>query len=65
MTLTGSHRPRTYHRAKFIGPHGQVSALCFEIPHAIDLTKRQTWTLRDEAVTCTRCLAVIKARSAA
>lgn len=50
---------RIYHRGSLINPRGGVSALCFAKPRAIDM-KRATWTNRDEAVTCPKCLALIK-----
>jgi hypothetical protein len=37
-----------------INDAGEVSALCFKTPHAIDL-KRSRWTNRKEAVTCPKC----------
>ena len=49
---------RVVHRAKMIAPNGDVSALCFARPHPIDLSQA-TWTNRDEAVTCPKCLAKI------
>lgn len=53
-------KPRIYHRAKHIGPNGEVSALCFKKPRAIDMTSRETWTIRDEAVTCRKCKNALK-----
>lgn len=44
---------KTYHKAAHISPQGQVSALCFKRPRAI--SKRQTWTTDDRAVTCKKC----------
>jgi hypothetical protein len=52
---------KTYHRGDMINQRGGVSALCFVKPKAIDLSKA-TWTNRDEAVTCPKCLAIMKAR---
>jgi len=52
---------RLYHRADKIDARGRVSALCFEHPRAIDLS-RALWTLRDAAVTCPKCRAAIAAR---
>jgi len=49
--LTGQYAPRVYHRAHLISELG-VSALCYAKPHPIDMTKRQTWTTSDKAVTC-------------
>ena len=51
---------RVYHRAHLISARG-VSALCFAKRRAIDM-KRATWTNRDEAVTCRKCLAIIEKR---
>jgi hypothetical protein len=48
-------KPKRYHYAAKIRSDGQVSALCFDPPHAIDL-RRASWTNRREAVTCPRCL---------
>ncbi len=56
-------RQRVVHRAKLINPDGGVSPLCAKTPRAIDL-RRATWVLRDEAVTCPRCLSLIAARYA-
>lgn len=47
--------PKLIHRAKYVNPNGGVSALCFEKPRSIDLG-RASWTNRDEAVTCKKCL---------
>jgi hypothetical protein len=52
-------RQRTYHRATKIREDGSVSALCFKSPRAIDM-RRATWTIRDEAVTCPKCLEVTR-----
>ena len=46
------------HLAEKIASGGRVSAACFDPPRAINL-KRATWTIRPEAVTCPRCLALI------
>lgn len=43
------------HRAKHMTGDGRVSPLCATIPRAINL-KIATWTLRDDAVTCPKCL---------
>ena len=50
------------HRGDKIDQRGRVSALCFPKPRAIDM-KRATWVMRDEAVTCRNCLAIINARA--
>lgn len=54
---------RVYHRAHLIDDEGNVSALCFKKPRAIDM-RLATWTNRDEAVTCKKCKACIIARGA-
>lgn len=38
---------------------GAVSPRCAKVPRPIDL-KRETWTLRPEAVTCPQCLALLQ-----
>lgn len=45
---------KTYHFAAKMSAEGDVSALCFKVPRAIDLT-RASWTVRAEAVTCKKC----------
>lgn len=55
---------KTYHRAALVAADGSMSALCFKVPHAIDL-RRASWTIRDEAVTCPRCKAAMKAKALA
>jgi hypothetical protein len=47
-------RPKVYHLAAKTDAAGNVSALCYTTPHAIDLS-RASWTIRREAVTCPRC----------
>lgn len=54
-------KAKVYHRASKIAPNGDVSALCFARPRAIDLSKA-LWTIRDEAVTCPKCLAEMDRR---
>lgn len=49
-----------YHRANKMASDGSVSALCFSIPHPIDL-KKASWIIRDDAVTCSKCKAKIAA----
>lgn len=44
-----------YHRAKLVTKDGNVSPLCAETPKALDLRKEK-WTIRDDAVTCVKCL---------
>lgn len=55
---------RLYHRADKINPSGAISALCYPTPRAIPTTGRETWTLRDEAVTCPKCLKILAKRGA-
>ena len=59
-----SERPRAkiVHRASRIRSDGAVSALCFARPRPINLNVA-SWTNRDEAVTCKKCIA--RAREAA
>jgi len=47
------------HRGDKCNDKGQVSALCFERPRPINLSK-SSWTNRDEAVTCAKCLRKLK-----
>ena len=54
---------KPYHMADKISGRG-VSPLCAKTPRAINL-KRASWTLREEAVTCAKCLALIRERSGA
>jgi len=58
--MSAQHTPyqKIYHRASKVNAKGQVSALCFKSPRAIDL-KKALWTIRDEAVTCQKCRAAI------
>lgn len=49
---------KPYHKAARINQSGGVSALCFKKPRAIDLS-RALWTIRDEVVTCKKCLAIL------
>lgn len=46
---------KTVHLASKIDQHGNVSALCFKRPRKINLSK-ETWTIRNEAVTCGDCI---------
>lgn len=56
-------KARPVHRAKHVTSAGDVSPLCAPKPRRLDLT-RSSWTLRDDAVTCPRCRALIAARHA-
>jgi hypothetical protein len=50
---------RIAHKAVKFAPNGDASALCSDKPRAINM-RSATWVLRDEAVTCKRCLAKLK-----
>jgi hypothetical protein len=52
-------QPKPYHRAKLISDRGDVSPLCAKTPRVLNL-QWETWTLQDEAVTCSACLAILK-----
>jgi hypothetical protein len=49
-----AEKAKPVHLATKINKDGGVSALCFDPPRAIDLT-RATWTNRAAAVTCKWC----------
>ena len=53
-------KPKPVHRATLIRSDGKVSPLCAKRPRVLNLA-RETWTNRDAAVTCRRCLAAMKA----
>lgn len=60
ISETDPYRDRkTYHKAHLWTEAGQVSALCFRRPRAIDLS-RELWTTDDSAVTCPKCLKLMK-----
>lgn len=48
------------HKAEFVGPNGEVSALCYRIPKAIK--PPHTWTLLDKEVTCHKCKRALKVK---
>lgn len=52
---------KIYHLAKLIANDGsgRVSPLCARRPKALNNTT-DTWTNRDDAVTCAKCLAIMK-----
>ncbi len=56
------HDDKKYHMADKVGPNGEISALCFKRPRAINLDVA-LWTLRPEAVTCETCLRLIRVSS--
>lgn len=54
---------KIYHKAAKINGNGDVSALCYAKPRAINLSKA-SWTIRPEAVTCPKCRAALSALAA-
>jgi hypothetical protein len=69
MTDDAPRRPdaegvaRVRHKAANVDMDGRVSALCFRRLRPIDLRKA-SWTMRWEAVTCPKCIALANAPSA-
>jgi hypothetical protein len=57
-------KPRIMHRGDKIRGDGAASALCSKVPRAINM-RVASWTARDSAVTCPKCLAIIGARHVA
>lgn len=55
---------KVYHYAKQMNDAGEVSALCYKRPHAINLKKGQSWTLVPTSVTCSRCRKMLPKRGA-
>jgi hypothetical protein len=49
-----------YHMAGLVATDGRVSALCYKRPKAINLSRGQSWTIRPEAVTCPKCLKILR-----
>lgn len=56
--------PKIVHRADKINANGDVSALCYSRPRKINLAIAN-WTIVDRHVTCSKCVAALKAREAA
>lgn len=51
---------KLYHKADKIHPvTAKVSALCFAVPRPIPNRRGISWTLRDEAVNCPKCLRLL------
>jgi hypothetical protein len=46
------------HRANKVNNRGDASALCYLTPRPINL-RVASWTIRDEAVTCPKCKALM------
>lgn len=42
---------------------GNVSALCYKRPRAINLSRGQSWTIVEEQVTCPKCRKLLKERA--
>ncbi len=59
VIIAPAPKPKTLHMAKHINQQGEVSPLCAPKPRALDL-KKAGWTNRKEAVTCPKCLALLK-----
>jgi hypothetical protein len=51
---------RVFHLARMIDGRGEVSALCFSRPRAINL-RRASWVLSPNRVTCPKCKRIIRA----
>lgn len=52
------HDHKIFHFAALIRRDGAVSPLCAPKPRAINL-KVATWTISEDAVTCSKCLAAL------
>ena len=59
------HDRKPYHMAHLMSSDGKasVSPLCAKTPRRLNL-RRELWTLREEAVTCPRCRALLPEREA-
>ena len=55
VLLYSEQTMKIVHKAKLVSTTGDVSPLCAKRPKKIDLAK-ESWTLRDSAVTCPKCL---------
>lgn len=55
-------KPRIVHKASVIDRIGNSSALCFAMPHAIDLSHQGVTLYNDAAVTCQQCRALMGTR---
>ncbi len=55
IAVSRAARPQVVHRATMLDNRGNASAACFARPRPIDL-RRASWTIRDEAVTCPKCI---------
>ena len=59
MTQDPYHDKKTYHMAAACNNLGGVSALCFKRHRSINL-QIASWTLEPDAVTCEKCLRILK-----
>lgn len=50
---------KVYHMAAKMNDRGEVSALCYKTPRAIDLAKA-SWVLEIDRATCPRCKAIAR-----
>jgi len=57
--MSNNIKNKIIHRGLLLDKKGNVSALCFKRPKAISL-KKASWTIRNEAVTCKKCLALLE-----
>lgn len=56
-------KKKIIHKAAKINENGDVSALCFKVPHAINL-KVASWQMyNDRFVTCPKCRRALAAKS--
>lgn len=63
MSMDPYHDRKVYHLAKLFTAKGHVSPLCARrIPRKLNL-KKETWTIRHEAVTCKTCLRIISSHT--
>ena len=60
-TTAAKPQLRVAHMGQKVNALGDVSALCFVKPRAIDL-KRATWTLREQTVSCPKCRRLLEER---
>lgn len=56
---------KVYHLAAKISNHGEVSALCYKRPRAINLARGQSWVTDASRVTCQKCKRLAKDRGIA
>jgi hypothetical protein len=57
----GFNKEKVIHRASLVNKKGDVSSLCYKHPRAINL-KQASWTNRDDAVTCPKCITLLATR---